>query len=224
MNVSGGPLRRQVQVANGGSSLEPTGAPRQAACDRRRPRPGAAEEEELLARLAAGERGEPVAVLYGLYGARLSGLGMRLLGDPGMAEEMVQDTFVRLWRAAPTFDAARGSVRTFVFTIARRAAIDLRRRPSSRPLRRTPTALEIDGLRDRGDDEFDRLITSLEVRDALDTLSDKHRETLMLHYETDLTQPQIARRLGVPVGTVKTRTHYALRALRLELEGREIVV
>lgn len=184
----------------------------------------AAEEENLVAQLAAGERGEPLVALYDRYATRLYGLGMRLLGDPGMAEEMVQDTFVRLWRSAPRFDAAQGTVRTFVFMIARRVAVDLRRRPSSRPL---STDTDATGSIDRSglaaDDELERLVVGLEIRDALDSLSDKHRETLELHYDTDLTQPQISERLGIPLGTVKTRTHHGLRALRAELEEREIV-
>jgi RNA polymerase sigma-70 factor, ECF subfamily len=83
----------------------------------------AAVEAALVARLAAGDRGEPLATLYERYGGRVYGLGLQLLGDRGMAEELVQETFVRLWRASERFDPARASVRTFVFTLARRAAV-----------------------------------------------------------------------------------------------------
>jgi RNA polymerase sigma-70 factor, ECF subfamily len=103
------------------------------------------EETLLLGRVAAGDHGRPLVQLYDLYSARLYGLGLRLLGDRGMAEELVQETFLRLWRSAARFDPERGSVRTFVFTIARRVAVDLIRRPASRPLatrmtRRSPMA------------------------------------------------------------------------------------
>src|SRR5687768_1420436 len=94
----------------------------------------AAEETLLLGRVAAGDHGRPLVELYRLYSARLYGLGLRLLRDRGMAEELVQETFLRLWRSAARFDPERGSVRTFVFTIARRVAVDLLRRPASRPL------------------------------------------------------------------------------------------
>src|SRR5438105_460450 len=95
---------------------------------------GTGDEAALLARVAAGERGAPLSELYTRYEGRLYGLGLRLLGDEGLAEELVQETFVRLWRRADRFDADRGSVAAFIFTIARRIAIDLWRRPSSRPL------------------------------------------------------------------------------------------
>jgi RNA polymerase sigma-70 factor (ECF subfamily) len=177
------------------------------------------EETHLLGRLAAGDHGQPLVELYRLYSARLYGLGLRLLGDCGMAEEMVQETFLRLWRSAGRFDPDRGSVRTFVFTIARRVAVDLLRRPASRPL----ATAEPDEAAARDGEAFDDLLLRLEVRDALETLSPKHREVLELMVDEDLGQAEIAGRLAIPVGTVKTRAFYGLRALRLELEERGIL-
>lgn len=95
-----------------------------------------------------------------------------------------------------------------LFTIARRMAVDLWRRPSSRPFL---PEVEVDPTRD---DQFDALLQSLTVRDALDSLSAQHREVLELSYRGDLTQAEIAGRLGVPLGTVKSRTYNALRAFR----------
>jgi RNA polymerase sigma-70 factor (ECF subfamily) len=92
-----------------------------------------ADDGELLAAVAAGDRGEPLRILYHRYAGRVYGLGCQLLGDRGLAEELVQETFVRVWRNAARYDPERGSVPTFVFTIARRLAADLYRRPSSRP-------------------------------------------------------------------------------------------
>jgi RNA polymerase sigma-70 factor, ECF subfamily len=178
------------------------------------PYPAAAEEAGLLARLAAGERDEPLAELYARYGSRLYGLGLRLLGDRSLAEELVQETFVRLWRSAARFDADRGTVRTFVFTLARRAAIDLRRRRAWRPLAARVEPAPV------ADDVFEAVVVGLDVRDALVALSPKHAEVLRLAYDDGLTQGQIASRLGVPLGTVKTRVYHALRALRAELEER----
>lgn len=171
-----------------------------------------------MAQIAAGDSGEPMAALYHRYGRNLYGLGLRLLGDRGMAEEMVQETFVRLWRGAGRFDREKGSVRTFTYTIARRVAVDLRRRPSSRPL-------EGDARLDEkaGHDDFEALVLGLDVRDALSSLSSKHREILELHFDEDLTQVQVAERLDVPLGTVKTRTYYGLQALKLELEERGLL-
>jgi RNA polymerase sigma-70 factor (ECF subfamily) len=181
--------------------------------------PATSEEIQLLGQLAAGDHGRPLAELYRLYSARLYGLGLRLVGDRGMAEELVQETFLRLWRSAERFDPERGTVRTFVFTIARRVAVDLLRRRASRPL----VTGEPDESAVLDDEAFDALLLRLDVRDALDSLSAKHREVLELMLDEDLGRAEIAARLGIPVGTVKTRAFYGLRALRLELEERGIL-
>ena len=163
---------------------------------------------------------EPLAALYDVYGRRLYALGIHLLHDDGLAEDLVQETFVRLWRSAGRYDPGRSSVRTFVYTLARRAAVDLWRRSS-----RSPAAVS-----DRPDREdgaagaaFDDAMLRLDVGEALETLSTAHREVLELQYRGDLTQTQVAERLGIPLGTVKTRTLYALRALSAELKERGLV-
>lgn len=145
--------------------------------------------------------------------------GLRLLGDRGMAEEMVQETFVRLWRSAPRYDPAKGSVKTFVFTIARRVSVDLLRRSASRPLASGGEPLEAEPA----DGDFDALVLSLDVRDAIETLPEKHRTVLELMLDEDLSQQDMAERLGISLGTVKTRSFYGMRALRLELEERGLV-
>lgn len=187
----------------------------------------AAEEAALLARVAGGEREEPLGTLYDRYGGGVYGLGIRLLGDRGTAEELVQDTFVRLWRAAPSFDPNKGSARTFLYEIARRAAIDLHRRAAARPRLSSFEGAEAAAGEgeppEPAESEVDRLVLGLAVREALDALSEEHRETLELHYREDLTQREIAQRLDMPLGTVKTRTFYGLKALRQELEEREVV-
>jgi RNA polymerase sigma-70 factor (ECF subfamily) len=180
----------------------------------------AAQEAGLIAQVAAGDRGEPLAELYRRYGRRVYGLGIHLLRDRGLAEELVQETFVRLWRSSGRFDPGRGSVRTFVFTLARRAAVDLHRRRSSHSFA-TAWTDEAEAL--GGGEAFDELVLGLDVREALDSLSPKHRQVLELHFLGDMSQAQIAAYLRVPLGTVKTRTYYALRALREELEERELL-
>jgi RNA polymerase sigma-70 factor (ECF subfamily) len=180
----------------------------------------AAEEVALMSRVAAGDRGEPLETLYERYAGRLYGLGMRLLRDEGAAEELVQETFVRLWRSSSNYDARKGSVRSFLYTIAHRAAVDFERRPASRPL---DTRDELTAESAPATESFEALLLGLDVRDAMTTLSDNHRQVLELHYREDLTQRQIAERLGAPLGTVKTRTYHALRALKSELQERELV-
>jgi RNA polymerase sigma-70 factor, ECF subfamily len=178
----------------------------------------AREEAALLAEVAAGDLGTPLAELYRRYASRLYGFGLKLLGDAGLAEELVQECFVRLWRTAGRFDAGKASVGTYLFTIARSLAVDLRRRPSSRPFDPEP-AQEIAS---KDEDSVDRLMEGLAVRDALDSLSPAHQAVLRLAYEHGLTQNEIAVRLGIPLGTVKTRAFHGLRALRLALQERGI--
>lgn len=176
-------------------------------------RVGTEEEAELLAAVARGQQGA-LEDLYDRYERRLYGLGVRLLGERGLAEELVQETFVRLWQMASRFDPQRGSAATFIYTVARRIAIDLWRRPSSRPF--DPSA------EGESPDPIEDVVTSLAVRDALDSLSDAHREVIELVHGQGMRQRETAELLGVPAGTVKTRVYYALRALRLALQERGV--
>lgn len=171
-----------------------------------------ATDAALLARVAAGDRSVALRELYRRYERRLYGLGVRLLGDASLAEELVQETFVRLWRKAAQFDPDKGTASAFIFTAARRIAVDLWRRPSSRPFQPEPEDAAAPG------DAMERVVVGLTVRHALDSLSAAHREVLDLTYSQGLKQSEIAARLGVPLGTVKTRTHHALRGLKQALQ------
>jgi RNA polymerase sigma-70 factor, ECF subfamily len=172
-------------------------------------------DADLVAEIAAGDTGEPVAELYRRYGARLYRFGLQLLGDRGLADELVQECFLRLWRTAGRFDLSRGTVAAYLFVIARSIAADLRKRPSSRPL------LPVDEVQVPAQpDNTDRIVEALAVRDALDSLSAAHREVLTLVHAEGLTQTQIAERLGLPLGTVKTRMFHGLRALKTALAER----
>lgn len=171
-------------------------------------------DAHLLVSLVEGDREQAMSELYDRYARRIHGLGMRLLRDGALAEELVQETFVRLWRSANRFDPAQGSGRGYLFTLARRAAIDMHRR------RPEPTA-PIPELDDGDSARYDQLIEELTLRDALASLPQHHREVLELAYFEDLTQERIGIRLGVPEGTVKSRTYHALRSLRGVLGARE---
>jgi RNA polymerase sigma-70 factor (ECF subfamily) len=176
--------------------------------------PDTVTDAELLLAVGSGDRQEPMRELYRRYAARIYGLGVQLLTDRGLAEELVQETFVRLWRTGHRFDAERGTPSAFIFAIARRLAIDLWRRPSSRPLSVDPPPDD--------DDQMERLLVRLDVREALNSLSDAHREVLELSYGSQLKQTEIAARLGIPLGTVKTRSFHALRSLKAALDQRGI--
>jgi len=175
----------------------------------------AREDADLVAQIAAGDINEPVAELYRRYSRRLYRAGIQLLGDAGLAEELVQECFVRLWRTAGRFDTGRGTVAAYLFVIARSLAADLRKRPSSRPL--SPVE---DAQLPPQPDGTDRIVETLMVQDAMESLSPAHQEVLLLVNKEGLTQTQIAERLNLPVGTVKTRLFHGLRALRAALTER----
>jgi RNA polymerase sigma-70 factor, ECF subfamily len=176
-----------------------------------------AEEAGLVAQIAAGDIEVPMTELYRRYSKRLYCFGMQVLGDSGLAEEMVQESFVRLWRTAGRFEASRASVSTYLYIIARSTAADIRKRPSSRPL------LPVEGADAPPQaDSADQIIDGLIVHEALGTLSPAHREVLRLAHDEDLTQSQIAERLGLPLGTVKTRMFHGMRALRTALAERGV--
>ena len=174
-----------------------------------------AEEADLVAQMAAGDVEASVAQLYRRYGKRLYRFGVQQLGNEGLAEEMVQETFVRLWRAAGRFDAEKSSVGTYLYVIARSVAADIRKRPSSRSLMPVDD-VDLPPI----PDDVDQILDSMVVREALDALGRGHADVIRLAHEEGLTQPQIAERLGLPLGTVKTRTFHGLRALRAGLIER----
>lgn len=161
---------------------------------------------ERVARAADGDD-EAMTALYDAFAGPLYAFGLRRLGDPGLAEELVQAVLLRVWRQAERYDPTRGSVRTWVFTIARSTIVDLLRR---QPRPTAPLPDVTDTL-----DELEHLVRAEAVRAALDRLSEEHRQVLDLAYFRGLRQADIAERLGLPLGTVKSRTFYALRAFRL---------
>ncbi len=173
--------------------------------------PLAITDADLVARIAVGDIDAPMAELCRRYETWLYRCGLQALGDTGLAQDMVQECFVRLWRNAGQFDPARGSVATYLLVIGRSVAADIRKRPSSRPLEQLEEGYLPPQL-----DSVDQILSGLMVRDALDSLSPAHRQVLALNAE-GLTQSQIAARLELPLGTVKTRAFHAMRALRAAL-------
>jgi RNA polymerase sigma-70 factor (ECF subfamily) len=143
-------------------------------------------------------------------------IARRAGGGPSHADDLVQETMLRLWRSAHRFDPARGGEPTFVAAVARHAAIDMARRRASRPA--IPTA-EPDELAPPVPAWTDQVANVVTVRAAVATLRPTHRELVRLAYFEQLTQREIADRLDLPIGTVKSRTFQALRELRTALAG-----
>ncbi len=156
-----------------------------------------------------------VRAVYAAHGPLLYRFALRSLGDRGLAEEAVQETFVRAWEAADRFDDTLGSLRTWLFAIIRNVVIDLSRARAVRP------SLATGGRRDEPivlDDDVERVLVAWQVEEALQKLSAEHRQALVeVHYK-GRPYHDVALDLGVPVGTVKSRVYYALKAMRLALE------
>jgi RNA polymerase sigma-70 factor (ECF subfamily) len=154
---------------------------------------------------------------YAAHGGELYRFACRSLGDPGLAEDAVQETFVRAWRSAHTYDPARASQRTWLFAILRNVVIDLVRARRARP---PLTAVDGNGTEQVTDDGIDAALTAWQVEAALAALGADHRRALVEVHWRGRPYAEVAAELGVPEGTVKSRVHHGLRALRTALEAQ----
>jgi RNA polymerase sigma-70 factor (ECF subfamily) len=168
-------------------------------------------DEELLAAIAGGD--EPaLAELYDRLGGVGYRLAYRVLRDPALAQDAVQDAFLGVWRTAAAFDPARGKASTWLLTLVHRRAVDLVRREDRRradPLDDAPIASG-----DATDESAEVREERRRVQAALAQLPADQREALELAYYGGLTQSELAERLGVPLGTVKSRMFTGLSRLR----------
>jgi len=160
-----------------------------------------------------------VRALYAEHGAALLGYVLRLVrGDRARAEDVVQETLLRAWRHPAALSAERGSARPWLFTVARNLVVDGQRARRARPAEVTQDALAVVPA----DDPLDRALSSWEVAAALAELRPEHRAVLVETYYRDRSVAEAADVLGVPAGTVKSRSYYALRALKLVLQERGV--
>lgn len=160
---------------------------------------------------------EYLRTLYEQLGGPLHGYALKLTGDPGRAEEIVQETLVRAWRRADLLDTDPAALRAWMFTVARNLVTDQWRAARARP-RTVSDDAALDSTVAPGDDALDQAVQRWTVAAALDRLSPDHRAVLIETYYQGRSVAEAAARLGIPQGTVKSRTYYALRALRLALE------
>ena len=173
--------------------------------------------ESLLAGLAAGDEAAADAFIA-TFEARVFGLTSSILRDPVAAEEAAQETFVRAWRHAATFDPRRGSVAGWLLTIARNVSIDML--PARRAVPADPVELArlLDAAPSPADGGQDAPVSE-EIRVALEDLPAEQRRPLVLAVFYGFPMREIARIESVPVGTVKSRVRAALGKLRTRMEA-----
>src|SRR4051794_34953986 len=157
--------------------------------------------------------------LYEQHAAPLLAYAVRLAGgDRGRSEDIVQETLLRAWRHPQALDPERGPVRSWLFTVARNVAVDAHRARRARPTEVGDEALALVPAVD----EIEHALDSWLVADAMSALSADHRAVIVETYYRGRSVAEAAAVLGVPPGTVKSRTFYALRALKLALEERGV--
>ena len=171
----------------------------------------------LMRAVAAGER-RAVAELYDRHASAVYGMAMSLLRDPAVAQDVSQETFVRLWTRAGTFEPTRGTAQGWLVSIARNLALDELRSQRRRIERAERVARDMDTTGEVPDESLlEWGWESAHVHAAVAELSAVQRQTVELVYLQGYTLTEVAGRLGVAVGTVKSRLHSALLSLRAAL-------
>ncbi|MGW2561416.1 sigma-70 family RNA polymerase sigma factor [Streptomyces sp. NPDC001514] len=161
---------------------------------------------------------QALAQLQREHGRALFGFLLGLTyGDRQRAEDLVQETLVRAWQHPEALETDHESMRPWLFTVGRRLAIDARRARLARPAE--IAAESVEQAPPTTEDHTERSATALDVREALRTLSIEHREVLVQIYFRGRSVAEASAVLGIPAGTVKSRTYYALRALKKVLPG-----
>jgi RNA polymerase sigma-70 factor, ECF subfamily len=158
-----------------------------------------------------------VRAAYAAHGPELYRFALRQLGDGGAAQDVVQEVFLRAWRAAASYDPQLASLRTWLFAIARNVVVDEARRFAVRPWQQNLTddaglhAPAVEGL-----DE--RLVDAWVVEEALRRIGADHRTAIVQTHLRGRPHEEVAAELGIPVGTLRSRIFYGLKALRLAME------
>ena len=168
--------------------------------------------DEALVALVARADEDALAELYDRFGRVAYGLALRIVRDPALAEDAVQEGFMAVWRSSARFVAERAKASTWILTLIHRRAVDLVRR--EQPRRAEPLdAAPLESWDDVEEEAWLRLRRT-RVQEALKRLPDKQREALELAYYGGFTQSDLADRLGEPLGTIKSRMFSGLATLR----------
>ena len=185
---------------------------------------GGVDDVQLAEQLAAGDA-RALELLYDRYGALAYSVAMRVLGDPGKAEDVVQDVFLKLWTNAARFDSGRGSLRTWLLSAVRNRSIDyLRGRGAhERAEKEIPEHVMAAGL---GSDPWREVSLAMErevVLKAVDSLPSEQKQAVELAYFGGYSMPEIAEMIRVPLSTVKGRMRLGMEKLHSYLQGRGFV-
>ncbi len=165
-------------------------------------------------------------LLYERHAPVVLGIAVKIVQDQAVGEEVLQETYWRVWTQAATFDAAKGPLRAWLYSIARRQALDVLRRQSVRPQAARDDAearqFELTPAVDNVPEAAEQAIAGAQLRRALGRLSPEQQRVLDLAYYAGLTRQEIAQATGTPLGTVHTRARLGLLNLRAILaEGRD---
>jgi RNA polymerase sigma-70 factor, ECF subfamily len=174
---------------------------------------------ETAGREPAGDADAAIRQLYAAHARPLRSYVQRFCPDRASADDIVQETFIRAWRHLPQLTSGDHPVRPWLFRVARNLLIDADRAARSRPVTARTSATE--GGRD--DIGLDQVLDQQIVADALQQLSPAHRAVLVETFYRGRTPAKVARQLGIPDSTARSRLHYALKALRRQLEDRDAI-
>jgi RNA polymerase sigma-70 factor (ECF subfamily) len=183
------------------------------------PTPAHGGDQELIAAVVRGDE-RALAALYDQFSALVLAIALRITGDRVVAEEVLQDVFLAVWRTAGGFRPG-GSVAAWMIGIARHRAIDATRSRRFRAALREQSLEPGMELATSGttEEQVERRLTTVRVRAAIERLAPAQREALELAYYGGLSQGEIARQMGAPIGTTKTRLRLGLLHLRRELDA-----
>jgi RNA polymerase sigma-70 factor (ECF subfamily) len=162
--------------------------------------------------LPALTRERDVREAYAAHSGELYGFAVRSLGDSGLAEEAVQETFLRAWKAGERYDPEIGSLRTWLFAILRNVVIDMGRARASRPRVGPEKGIE------PSVEPLEQALVAWQVEEAMRRIGEDHRQVLLETHFRARPYAEVAEELGVPEGTIKSRVYYGLKALRVALE------
>jgi RNA polymerase sigma-70 factor (ECF subfamily) len=169
-----------------------------------------ASDLELVEGLLARDE-DRLRQVIALYGGAVYGMARRVLADPGLAEEVAQDTFLALWRRPGAFNPERGVLKSFLLAVARNKAIDLVRREEALRRARDELVAEFESQLEGPLDQMDE---ATDVRKSLKMISPVQREAIVLAYFGGRTYREVAQELGIPEGTAKTRLRDGLKKLK----------